>query len=131
MHCEPKDREHGEREAGSVQRWSDRDRDHYHGPGDESAAQRRTGRLAARPPGLLELRIEFYLRGDLLEQSPPHLQCRPTGERHDTLGQSSLAVLALVDPVCYAVDGREPFRHLAGGGLWGGPAPVRNRLGDR
>ena len=53
---------------------------------------------ALRPvlPAFLSYVLSFVYVGILLEQSPPHLPRRPTGERHDALGQSSLAVLALV-----------------------------------
>src|SRR5688572_7684801 len=66
-----------------------------------------------------QLRAEFRLRRNLLEQSSSHLPRRRARQRHDPVGQSALVVLAVADPVRHPVDGREPVRHLAGRRVWG------------
>src|SRR3954447_12172887 len=90
----------GDRAAGGVQRWSDRDHHYDHGAGVEGAG--RAEHRSAHSVGacLPELRSQLYLRRDLLEQSPSHAAHVRGNDRWDSMGEPPLAFLAVDHSVC-------------------------------
>jgi hypothetical protein len=79
-------------------------------------------------PVFLSLCPEFRLRGNLLEQPPPHAACLLCCDWRHALGHSAPVVLAIVVSVRHRMDGREPFHGRAYGALRRGALDARNRL---
>src|SRR5262245_591733 len=103
----------GQESPGSVQRRRPRYHHHDHGLGTQSSSWRDLRGPPTSIPDLSELRPQFYLRGDLLEQSPSLAPYLPPRHRQRALGQSPSTLLAFAPSVCYWLDGREPLCRAA------------------
>lgn len=79
-------------------------------------------------PVFLSYVLSFVFLGIYWEQPSSAASRRPTCERWSALGQSAPLVLAIVNPLCYCLDGREPFRSLDACLLWRRSALFRDRL---
>jgi hypothetical protein len=66
-------------------------------------------RIAAVSADLLQLRFEFRLRRHLLEQPPSHVAHLYGGDGRNAVGKLAPAVLAVVIPLRYRVDGGNHF----------------------
>ena len=78
--------------------------------------------------GFFELRTQFYLRGNLLEQPASHAAYDATCYRRYFMGQSPSSVLAISLSLRHGMDGREPRGARSHGGLWRDPPVGRHRV---
>src|SRR5277367_4796735 len=95
----------GDESAGGVQRRGDRGHHHDHGAGIEGAAGDHFRCVETIVHDIGQLRLEFLVRGDLLEQPPPYAAYVQKGDRRNSLGEPAFVVLAVTDTVCDRVDG--------------------------
>src|SRR5215211_3914555 len=67
---------------------------------------------------VLELRVELYLPGHLLEQPSPFVAGSTSGGWGDLVGEPASAVLAVTGAIRDGLDWREQLRPVAGGAVW-------------
>jgi hypothetical protein len=120
----------GDEQAGGAQRRGDRSHHHDHGAGIEGAARDHFRCVEAIVHNIGQLRLEFLVRGDLLEQPPPYVAYVQKGDRRDSLGEPAFVVLVVTDTVCDRMDGGKVLGGRAFRFIWRGAVDVGDCLCD-
>ena len=109
---------HGKEPARSLQRRRARHHHHDHGAGIESAARRPISpRLKPLLPVFLSYVLSFIYVGIYWNNHHHMFHAHPARQRRHPVGEPASAVLAVAVSVRDGVDGREPLRADAHGGL--------------